>query len=73
VASEPGEQDSCFITFSPDGATLHVCWLRDGIFREWNSTVYVAPGYVEAIHAELAAKGISTLADAVAWYIYTSA
>lgn len=57
--------DPCYMTLSRDAATLHVASFRDGVFGAWNSTVYVFVDDVNALYAELAGKGISTMSEPV--------
>lgn len=52
--------DPCYMTLSRDGAQLHVTSFKDGVVGTWTSNVYVFVEDVDALYAELAAKGIAT-------------
>jgi uncharacterized glyoxalase superfamily protein PhnB len=55
----PSNNDPCYMTLVRDGAQLHVTSFKDGVVGTWISTVYVFVDDVDALHAELVAKGMS--------------
>lgn len=54
-------RDPCYMTVARDGAQLHLTSFKDGVVGTWTSTVYVFVDDVDALYAELRAKGISTM------------
>jgi uncharacterized glyoxalase superfamily protein PhnB len=52
-------KDPCYVALVRDGARLHLTSFKDGMVGTWTSTVYVFVEDVDALHAELVAKGIS--------------
>jgi uncharacterized glyoxalase superfamily protein PhnB len=52
-------KDPCYMALARDGAHLHLTSFKDGVVGTWTSTVYVFVDDVDALYAELAAKGMS--------------
>lgn len=52
-------KDRCYISIFRDGAYLHLTSFKDGVVGAWTSTVYVYVEDVDALYAELVAKGVS--------------
>jgi uncharacterized glyoxalase superfamily protein PhnB len=56
---DPARGDPCYMTVARDAARLHLTSFKDGVVGTWTSTVYVYVDDVDALYAELEAKGIS--------------
>ena len=52
--------DPCYMTVSRDSAQLHLTSFRDGVVGTWTSTVYIFVDDVDSLHAEIAARGLTT-------------
>ena len=56
---DPARADPCYMTVARDGARLHLTSFKDGVVGTWTSNVYVFVEDVDALYAELGAKGLS--------------
>jgi Glyoxalase superfamily protein len=50
-------RDPCYMVLVRDNAHLHLTSFKDGMVGAWTSTVYVFVEDIDALHAELVAKG----------------
>jgi uncharacterized glyoxalase superfamily protein PhnB len=56
---DQARSDPCYMTVARDAARLHLTSFKDGVVGTWTSTVYVYVDDVDALYAELQAKGVS--------------